>query len=345
MKQTWFGLAVVVITIALLTGCLTGIDPSSYQVGGTVTHVGDAVEGVEILVNNQTAAVTDVQGSWSATVSGTVTISAKKGTYTFLPESTSIEAQSSEVDFSTVVAQTEGMITLRLRKAQPVEAASETDSLPDPSHIRLVIRNSQTNYKLIRDVAVPYADEFVELRVPAAEGYRVDAISYLENGYHGYHLLLKHDSVHDVLVYAGQPTEVRMILQPFAYEVELPDSVVKGTQYTITVQGVPDVLHSYIQIAADATQWNTNAFGRHGMSVSNDSNRPYTRMGTRDFHAPDADQLYIQFNARLDSALVIEGKENNWNWVFWNPDLDRGGSLYTVPLVDPADELIIDIEY
>lgn len=230
------------------------------------------------------------------------------------------------------------------------------EELPEPSHVRVVIRELDTGFKRIIDIEVPAEEEHTET-VPAYDDFVIDGISYIhedESVDHGFHLMLKHEQERGLNVNAGETTEVELVLQrPLDYvTITPPDEVVSEEEFEVEVtwnrlanneidtaelvlfrRGVLGVKPS----AFDAL--NARSYQNEIFYSSTRSRTTYDPLEKED----GQDALYFQMQARIHSALIDSDNEWTGNWLFYYPNPDHGDEQITAPFVLPGETGSIDI--
>ena len=134
------------------------------------------------------------------------------------------------------VPQSEGYITFYLKKAD-----FEAMSVGEPTNIRVRITHSN-GFLIAKDIPVTSESEVVEIKVPAVDGYRIDAVSYEEKAVGEYNRLLKYDTAQNIVVRPGETTMVELVLKPFEIDLTLPEEVISGEKFQIGLSNVPDVV-------------------------------------------------------------------------------------------------------
>ena len=131
------------------------------------------------------------------------------------------------------VPQSEGYITFYLKKAD-----FEAMSVGEPTNIRVRITHSN-GFLIAKDIPVTSESEVVEIKVPAVDGYRIDAVSYEEKAVGKYNRLLKYDTAQNIVVRPGETTMVELVLKPFEIDLTLPEEVISGEKFQMTVIECP----------------------------------------------------------------------------------------------------------
>ena len=138
---------------------------------------------------------------------------------------------------------TSGVITFTLKPA-PVAQGLNGQALPTPTNVRVLVSNPTTGFKVIKDVAIGTSSTTVEARVPAREGYVVEALSYLaKSQYESEYLKLS--SVNNINVTVGQTSTVNLTLQPLQITLGLPAEVIAGDKFKVSLNNKSNFLVPY----------------------------------------------------------------------------------------------------
>jgi len=238
-----------------------------------------------------------------------------------------------------------GTIVLHLTKGEAVAL----EVLPEPTHVRIRISHSN-GFNAIKDVPVAETHA-VEIPVPAVDGYRVDAFSYVEgwlwqeSSKKHDNLLLKHDVALGVNVSPRSATMVQLKLKPIAPEVTLPSEAVANEPFLVSITNVPDIIDfaqivlSIEPIRANIGNWEGHYLGfwpRNSLMLGNSVR----------INAPDTDEeghMYFQAVLRLHSDYMFDDEYSNFN--FWINNISLGEPQISVPIRLPDGGIIIGIEY
>lgn len=240
------------------------------------------------------------------------------------------------------VPQGEGYITFYLKKAD-VEAMS----VGSPSNIRVRITHSN-GFLIAKDIPVTSESEVVEIKVPAVDGYRIDAVSYEEKAVGEYNRLLKYDTAQNIVVRPGETTMVELVLKPFEIDLTLPEEVISGEKFQLTVSNVPDVLSPSAYIAFGVSPFSTNKDVTSGdyIDLGRGTAPFYSAIHKSNAPATDVEgDMYIQLNIFLDATFLID--DNDWliRYVYWHPDISAGEPQVSVPLRLPEGGIGVGIVY
>lgn len=239
------------------------------------------------------------------------------------------------------VPQSEGYITFYLKKAD-VEAMS----VGEPTNIRVRITHSN-GYLIAKDIPITSDSEVVEIKVPAVDGYRIDAVSYEEKAVGRYNRLLKYDTAQNIVVRPGETTMVELVLKPFEIDLTLPEEVISGEKFQIGLSNVPDVLHNLARVVLKAEPFSTSITDGSGTSVVL-SRGDLFHSGSAEFNAPESDvegHMYLQAYICLDSTFMTGADDYFVTYMYWLPDISAGEPQISVPLKLPEGGIGIGIVY
>ena len=241
------------------------------------------------------------------------------------------------------VPQSEGYITFYLKKAD-VEAMS----VGEPTNIRVRITHSN-GFLIAKDIPVTSESEVVEIKVPAVDGYRIDAVSYEKRavGNH-YHRLLKYDTAQNIVVRPGETTLIELVLKPFEIDLTLPEEVISGEKFQLTVSNVPDVLIPSAYIAFGVSPFSTNKDVTSGdyIGLGRGTAPFYSAIHKSNAPATDVEgDMYIQLNIFLDATFLIDDNDSFTRYVYWHPDISAGEPQVSVPLRLPEGGIGVGIVY
>ena len=239
------------------------------------------------------------------------------------------------------VPQSEGYITFYLKKAD-VEAMS----VGEPTNIRVRITHSN-GYLIAKDIPITSDSEVVEIKVPAVDGYRIDAVSYEEKAVGEYNRLLKYDTAQNIVVRPGETTMVELVLKPFEIDLTLPEEVISGEKFQIGLSNVPDVLHNLARVVLKAEPFSTSITDGSGTSVVL-SRGDLFHSGSAEFNAPESDvegHMYLQAYIHLDSTFMTGADDYTVTYRYWLPDISAGEPQISVPLKLPEGGIGIGIVY
>ncbi|MGM9320871.1 hypothetical protein [Deinococcus aquaticus] len=238
----------------------------------------------------------------------------------------------------TVDPATSGVITFTLKPALPVQGLSG-QALPTPSNVRVLVTNPATGFKVIKDVAVAATSTTVEARVPARDGYLVEAFSYLTKTQWDKRIL-KTGSVNNISVTTGQTSTVNVTLQPLQLTIGLPTEVVAGDKFKATLTNKSSFLDliTYFRISK-------NAFTRDDdFSIST---APYTSTSEVEMNAPASDaegNLHVQTRSFIHERFAMNG-ESIVIFNYYSPSVDLGDAPASTVLKLPEGGIGIGIGY
>lgn len=239
------------------------------------------------------------------------------------------------------VPQSEGYITFYLKKAD-----FEAMSVGEPTNIRVRITHSN-GFLIAKDIPVTSESEVVEIKVPAVDGYRIDAVSYEEKAVGKYNRLLKYDTAQNIVVRPGETTMVELVLKPFEIDLTLPEEVISGEKFQIGLSNVPDVLFNLAHVVLKAEPFSTSITVGSGTSVVL-SRGDLFHSGSAEFNAPESDvegHMYLQAYIYLDSTFMTGADDYAVTYRYWLPDISAGEPQISVPLKLPEGGIGIGIVY
>lgn len=242
------------------------------------------------------------------------------------------------------VPQSEGYITFYLKKAD-----FEAMSVGEPTNIRVRITHSN-GFLIAKDIPVTSESEVVEIKVPAVDGYRIDAVSYEEKAVGEYNRLLKYDTAQNIVVRPGETTMVELVLKPFEIDLTLPEEVISGEKFQLTVSNVPDVVGNSMRMRV---MFRTAPFSASETETLSDSiwlskGGDSFYSGSGEFNAPASDvegNMYVQSYIYLDSTFALGNEDLYINYVYWLPDISAGEPQISVPLKLPEGGIGVGIVY
>lgn len=238
----------------------------------------------------------------------------------------------------TVDPTTSGVITFTLKPALPAQGLSG-QALPTPTNVRVLVTNPATGFKVIKDVAVAATSTTVEARVPAREGYVVEAFSYLTKSQWDKRIL-KTGGVDNINVTTGQTSTVNVTLQPLQMTISLPTEVVAGNKFKATLTNKSSFLNliTYFRTSKDAFTRDDNF---------DISTAPYTSTSDVEMNAPDSDaegKLYVQTRSFIHERFAMNG-ESIVMFNYYSPSVDLGDAPATTVLKLPEGGIGIGIGY
>jgi len=239
------------------------------------------------------------------------------------------------------VPQSEGYIAFYLKKAD-----FEAMSVGEPTNIRVRITHSN-GFLIAKDIPVTSESEVVEIKVPAVDGYRIDAVSYEEKAVGEYNRLLKYDTAQNIVVRPGETTMVELVLKPFEIDLTLPEEVISGEKFQIGLSNVPDVLRNFARVVLKAEPFSTSITDHSGTSVKL-SRGDLFHSGSAEFNAPESDvegHMYLQAYIYLDSTFMTGADDYIVTYRYWLPDISAGEPQISVPLKLPEGGIGIGIVY
>jgi hypothetical protein len=230
-----------------------------------------------------------------------------------------------------------GVITFTLKPAADTQSISG-QALPTPTNVRVLFTNAATGFKLVKDVTVGTGVSTVEARVPAREGYKVEAFSYLlKNQYDK--RVLKDGLSDNVAVAAGTTTQISMTLQPIVMEINIPSAVVAGAKFTATYDQ-PRALHPQVYFAVSAKPFTQDSIT--DLSLSGGSYKTSYEM-----NAPASDttgNMYVQAFRWIDERFMQSG-DNFVSFYFYSPSVEHGDAPLTAILNVPEGGIGVGISY
>ncbi|WP_158679831.1 hypothetical protein [Deinococcus sp. NW-56] len=237
----------------------------------------------------------------------------------------------------TVDPATSGVITFTLKPAAAPQGLSG-QALPTPTNVRVLVSNPTTGFKVIKDVAVGTGSATVEARVPARDGYKVEAFSYLIKSQYDKRVL-KDGLAGNITVAAGQTTQINMTLQPIVMSIKIPTTVTAGEKFTATYDQ-PRSLHPQVYFRLSAKPFIKDEVV--DMSLSGGSYKSSFEM-----NAPASETnatMYIQAMRWIDERFVQPG-ESYTNFLYYAPSVDNGDAPVTATLTVPEGGIGIGIGY
>lgn len=231
-----------------------------------------------------------------------------------------------------------GSISISLAQS-PTNSTAKTvalSTLPTPTHIRIVIRNSATGFKAVKDVAVPMTTA-VSIPVPVATGYTVDGLSYIKESY--YKRLLKHSQVSGIDVGKDVDTPANLTLLPIPVTITPPSTVVAGAPFTIAITRSP-VLKSFSYLQMSNTPITTVLPQSSNYSSGNFTVNSQT--------ATVAGNIYFQVQFFIDDAFVdtTEGSAGSFpTWTFHYPNPTYGDDPISMPFTVPTGGISLGVVY
>ncbi len=240
------------------------------------------------------------------------------------------------------VPQSEGYITFYLTKAD-VEAMS----MGEPTNIRVRITHSN-GYLIAKDIPITSDSEVVEIKVPAVDGYRIDAVSYEEKAVGKYNRLLKYDTAQNIVVRPGETTMVELVLKPFECDLILPEEVMSGKKFQLGVSNVPDVVGNSMRVMFRTAPFSASETETFSDSIRLSKGGDSFYSGSGEFNAPASDvegNMYVQSYLYLDSTFALGNEDYYVNYVYWLPDISAGEPQISVPLKLPEGGIGVGIVY
>ena len=240
------------------------------------------------------------------------------------------------------VPQSEGYITFYLKKAD-----FEAMSVGEPTNIRVRITHSN-GFLIAKDIPVTSESEVVEIKVPAVDGYRIDAVSYEEKAVGEYNRLLKYDTAQNIVVRPGETTMVELVLKPFEIDLTLPEEVISGEKFQLTVSNVPDVVGNSMRVMFRTAPFSASETETFSDSIWLSKGGDSFYSGSGEFNAPASDvegNMYVQSYLYLDSTFTLGNEDYRVNYVYWLPDISAGEPQISVPLKLPEGGIGVEIVY
>lgn len=240
------------------------------------------------------------------------------------------------------VPQSEGYITFYLKKAD-----FEAMSVGEPTNIRVRITHSN-GFLIAKDIPVTSESEVVEIKVPAVDGYRIDAVSYEEKAVGKYNRLLKYDTAQNIVVRPGETTMVELVLKPFEIDLTLPEEVISGEKFQLTVSNVPDVVGNSMRVMFRTAPFSASETDLFSDSIWLSKGGDSFYSGSGEFNAPASDvegNMYVQSYLYLDSTFALGNEDYYVNYVYWLPDISAGEPQISVPLKLPEGGIGVGIVY
>lgn len=266
----------------------------------------------------------------------------------------------SNVTFSDTVqtlppASGEGEVAITFSKASTSKAFG-TDlaygaALPAPTNIRVVIRRyngSDLLFDTLGDVEVPTNTTLV-INVPAAEGYMIDAFSYVDST-QTYKYLLKHDRVTGQTVVADSVTTVNLTLNPITPQFTIPDTVEQGNEFSVRMdlgefgEG-PNPLQYIAELSMDSfysDALNANLSG--AQSPTSYTGFDYSFEWTLSESNYENQDMFYRSKIALREESYYKNGENQQSFIFNYPNPFQQETLKTYVKI-PDGGIGINIEY
>lgn len=205
-------------------------------------------------------------------------------------------------------------------------AASKASDYPEATNVRMVVRRFDGNRlanNTLTDVQVP-TDTTVVIRVPANTGYQLDAFSYIDST-RNLNPILKMGQVQGLTVRPGEVTSASLILQPPVPTFVIPDTVMHGESFDVSVavdgffirpsSNIDNDISAYL--AVDSTYM--NHFSRFITSYYASNRRdpetlPWSPVSVSEFYGKTA---YYRVSALLAAEEFYRSGEDRYSFV-WN---------------------------
>lgn len=216
----------------------------------------------------------------------------------------------------------EGGVAVTFRSS----SAKKLSGLPEPTNVRLVVRRFDSNqlaFNTLSDVQVP-TDTTVIIRVPANTGYQLDAFSYIDST-RSLNPILKMGQVQGLTVRPGEVTEASLILKPPVPTFVIPDTVMHGESFdvSVAVDGFyirPRVTGNFdvgAYLSVDSTY--VNDFSRslspdHAINYGESTTLSWSTVSVSGFFGRPA---YLQIRAYLNAEEFYRSSESMYSFV-WN---------------------------
>ena len=237
------------------------------------------------------------------------------------------------------VSQTGDVHILFQRRVDTQGSEIFTQTLDEPSTVRIVIRNPNTSFKVVEEYPVPETVE-ATIRVPVAEEYIVSGFSYREgaarfnNG-----LILKVGENEGVAVQAGVTTSVSLVLERPTVDVTIPETAMEGSLVQVGFTN-PGILRSQFWVYRDFDPVTIDRLGDAEGNVGT---------GTISFNAPAVDlprdlsvlfELYIADRLLKDSEPGFSGR-----FRYYFPDAALAQDPLAITILPEEGEIGIIVTY
>ena len=240
-----------------------------------------------------------------------------------------------------------GSIVLTLHPAEPSSQAAQGVATPSynpppATDIRFIVSNASTGFNSIQDIVIA-GTASVNIPVPAANGYTLDAISSAA-GFNYAHYILKFAEVTGINIVANTNTQVAMVLQPLSASITTPSTVSEGDPFSITFTAPrPLQLFGYMNTAT--APFDGITVGYNNPPTFNSGTLSLNALTPRDASGnPIAGKMYFQAVYYINPAFTTGGNEwQQWAWVY--PDPGRGDAPVTCNLTVPTGGLGVDVTY
>ena len=240
-----------------------------------------------------------------------------------------------------------GSILLTLHPAEtsaPVAPGVATPGYNPPAatDIRFIVSNATTGFNSIQDIVIAGTTS-VNIPVPAASGYTLDAISSA-SGFNYTHYILKFAEVTGITIVANTNTQVAMVLQPPAGSITVPSTVSEGDPFSITFTA-PRPLQMFGYMNTSTAPFEGITVGYNNPPSFNTGSLSLNALTPRDASGnPIAGKMYFQAVYYINPTFTTGGNEwQQWAWVY--PDPFRGDAPVTCNLTVPTGGLGVDVTY
>ena len=213
---------------------------------------------------------------------------------------------------------------------------------PAATDIRFIVSNATTGFNSIQDIVIAGTTS-VNIPVPAASGYTLDAISSA-SGFNYTHYILKFAEATGITIVANTNTQVAMVLQPPAGSITVPTSVSDGDPFSITFTA-PRPLQLFGYMNTSTTPFEGVTVGYNNPPTFNTGSLSLNALTPRDASGnPIAGKMYFQAVYYINPAFTTGGNEwQQWAWVY--PDPFRGDAPVSCNLTVPTGGLGVDVTY
>ncbi len=240
-----------------------------------------------------------------------------------------------------------GSIVLTLHSAEASAQVSPGGAIPGynpppATDIRFIVSNASTGFNSIQDIVIAGTSS-VNIPVPAASGYTLDAISSA-SGFNYTHYILKFAEVTGINIVANTNTQVAMVLQSPTGSITTPTTVSEGDPFSISFTA-PRPLQMFGYMNTSTTPFEGITVGYNNPPTFNTGSLSLNALTPRDASGnPIAGKMYFQAVYYINPAFTTGGNEwQQWAWVY--PDPFRGDAPVTCNLTVPTGGLGVDVTY
>ena len=240
-----------------------------------------------------------------------------------------------------------GSIVLTLHPAEPSSQVAQGVAIssynpPPATDIRFIVSNAATGFNSIQDIVIS-GTASVNIPVPAANGYTLDAISSAA-GFNYTHYILKFAEVTGINIVANTNTQVTMVLQPPSATITTPSTMSEGDPFSISFTA-PRPLQFFGYMNTSTTPFEGITVGYNNPPTFNSGTLSLNALTPRDAAGnPIPGKMYFQAVYYINPAFTTGGNEwQQWAWVY--PDPFRGDAPVTCNLTVPTGGLGVDLTY